>query len=257
MLCVLILLLASTACRPHWTPPLNPDPEQILREADADTSARRYEDALAKHVWFHQNALKLSPSLRGVRLSFALSSWVELGAVYPPALAKLQSIRDENAAKVCEGGHVREAFNDFESINKTLGNEDKTKDVFLWLHTNKPSVAKEVFDLAEPALVKSKEYRLCGDYLDADNSFQRQLDLYRQHMMMAQQRQRQFGAMMRDFGERTFSNSTATLVALLALNERKADAERIAAEALKEWNDPKFKEQLEKAKQGDVPAPWP
>ena len=224
MLCALFLLLASTACRPHWTPPLKPDPEQILHEAEADILAKRYEDALAKHVWFHQNALKLDPSFRGVRLSFALRSWVELGAIYPPALAKLQNLRDEAAAHVREGDHVWEAFKDFKSINKTLGNEDQTKDLFIWLHSNKPTVAKEVFGLAEPALIKAKEYRLCGGYLEAEASFQKQLNLYREHLKFAQKSQ--FGKRTQEFGEERFSNSTATLVALLVLNERKSLSEK-------------------------------
>ena len=51
--------------------------------------------------------------------------------------------------------------------------------------------------------------------------------------------------------------NTLTLVALLVLNERKADADRIAAAAVKEWDDPKFNRQMEKAKNGRLPAPWP
>lgn len=206
-------------------------------------------------MWYHHNALKHRPSFYGVRLSFALSAWAELGAAYPPALAKLQSIRDEAAKQVRAGNGSREAFHDFASINKTLEDDSKTKDLFVWLDSNKPSVAKEVFEMAQPALIKAKEYRLCGGYLEADKAFQRILQLYRENKRMA--KEREFGKRLQELGEKSFSNSAATLVALLALNERKADAERIAAEALTEWDAPKFKEQLEKAKQGSVPEPWP
>jgi hypothetical protein len=41
------------------------------------------------------------------------------------------------------------------------------------------------------------------------------------------------------------------------INERKADAQRVAEKALKERDDSAFREQLEKAKKGDVPPPWP
>jgi hypothetical protein len=51
--------------------------------------------------------------------------------------------------------------------------------------------------------------------------------------------------------------NTLTLVALFVLNERKADAERIAAEAAKQWDGPKFYKQMEKAKHGEVPARMP
>ncbi|MEI9962222.1 MAG: hypothetical protein WDM76_14140 [Limisphaerales bacterium] len=44
--------------RTGWRPPQNPDPNKILKEAESDTAAGRYTDALAKHVWYHENALK-------------------------------------------------------------------------------------------------------------------------------------------------------------------------------------------------------
>jgi tetratricopeptide (TPR) repeat protein len=253
-LCAFFVLMTSLA-HADWAPPPKPNPDRIFQEAKSDAAAGRYGDALAKHVWYHQNALKHKPSLYGVRLSFALSAWAELGAAYPPALEKLESIRDEAARNVREGKGSREAFHDFASINKTLEDESKTKDLFVWLDSNKPAVAKEVFEVAQPALIKAKEYRLCGSYLEADNAFQRILQLYRENKRIAQERE--FGKRLQEFGEKSFSNGTATLVALLVLNERKADAERIAAEAIKEWDDPRFKEQLEKAKKGSVPAPWP
>ena len=79
----------------NWGPGMNPDPSAILHEARADRRAGRFADALTKHVWFHENALKYVPSLSGVRLSFALTYWMELGAVYPAALRKLKRIRDD------------------------------------------------------------------------------------------------------------------------------------------------------------------
>ena len=51
---------------------------------------------------------------------------------------------------------------------------------------------------------------------------------------------------MKDFGQKGFANKTATLVALLVLNDRKSEAERISAKALKEWNSAEFKKQLKK-----------
>jgi hypothetical protein len=95
-----VLICASIVCSlsalfAEWAPPANPDPHKILDEAQDDARAGRYADALAKHVWFHENALKYEPSLAGVRLSFALGYWVAFGNSYPPALQKLKSIRDE------------------------------------------------------------------------------------------------------------------------------------------------------------------
>ncbi len=68
-----------------WAPPENPDPQDILAQAKQDTASGRYEDALAKHLWFHENALEYRSSLYGVRLSFALGDWTKLSHVYPLA----------------------------------------------------------------------------------------------------------------------------------------------------------------------------
>jgi hypothetical protein len=249
---VLVCIISTHA---DWIPPENPEPDKILDEARADFCAERYEDALAKHVWFFQNALKYDLALYGVRLSFALSDWVELGSVYPPALEKLKSVRDEAGKNVREGSAVRGNFHDFASINEYLGEDDKTKELFIWLDSNAHNLAEDVFDLALPALIKAKEYNLCGKYIDPDSYFQEILSRYNRTKAIAQSPK--FGEDLLDFANKSFLNDTATLVALLVVNGRKVDANRIAAEAIKEWDAPEFKEQLEKAKNGEMPIPWP
>jgi len=252
--CSPLLALWLIACdHEDWVLPENPNPSKILDEARADATAGRYKNALAKLVWFHRNALKYQPALYGVRLSFALGDWVALGKSYPPALMKLKATRDEAGQNAREGNTPRESFNDFAAINDEVKEEKKTKELFVWLDSNKPDVAKQVYDLAQPALVKAKEYRLCGKYIDPATSFQTILKRYQHNKQYA--RAPQFR--MQKLPEEMFSHSTTTLVALLVLNDRKEDAERIAAEALKEWADPQFKKQLEDAKNGNVPPPWP
>jgi len=41
------------------------------------------------------------------------------------------------------------------------------------------------------------------------------------------------------------------------INDRTADADWVAAEAVKEIDNPGLREQLEKARKGEVPPPWP
>jgi hypothetical protein len=253
----LAVLFQSTLLA-QWTPPKNPNPEKILDEARSDRNAGRYADALAKHLWFHENALKYQAGMGGVRLSFALSDWVELGNLYPPALLMLRTVRDEAGKKVREviGGHDSfQFFHDFASINEALEEQSKTTDLFVWLDANKSKSAKRVFSVAEPALIQSKQYRLCGKYIDADRSFGEIVSNY--HMLQSMAKSGKFGSEFREFTEEDFSNSTATLVALLALNDHKADAIRIAEKALKEHDDAEFKQTLEKAKKGELPPSWP
>lgn len=252
----LILVFAMTLpAFADWTPPDNPDPQVILQEAKADAMAKRYEDALAKHLWFHRNALKLKPGLYGVRLSFALSYWEKLGREYPPALAKLKTIRDDarTTATISKSKDAREAFHDFMSINQTLEEDIETKTLFAELDKENSPVAKEVFDIALPSLIKAKEYKLCGKYLEPESAFERSRKLFHENMRLA--KDPKFGDRLQQFAESRFLNDTATLVALLVVNDRKPEAIEIAAQAKKEWANDRFHVTLDKALKGVVPKP--
>lgn len=92
-----------------------------------------------------------------------------------------------------------------------------------------------------------------GRYLEPTEDFEHFRDQYRWAIQTAHEQ----GKPLDEFEQESFVHQITTLVALLVLNDRKAEADHIAAEALKERNDPSFKAELEKAKQGTVPAPWP
>jgi hypothetical protein len=55
----------------------------------------------------------------------------------------------------------------------------------------------------------------------------------------------------------SFRNETATLVAILSVNDRKIEASEIATLAKKELDDAEFHKELERALAGNVPVPWP
>ncbi|MCM3877390.1 MAG: hypothetical protein NEA02_13365 [Thermoanaerobaculia bacterium] len=239
-----------------WSPGGDPHPSAILDEAKADATSGRYAEALAKHVWFFENALKYAPSMSGVRLSFALSDWKTLSDSYPPALEKLKSERDEAAAKVRGSKDSRHSFNDFASINRELCEDAKTRELFLWLDANSPATASAVYDLAQPSLVKATEYVVCGRYLvDPDRSLERMVWFYREHQKTA--RDSEFRREMSDFADKSLSNGVGTLIALLVVNGRTADANRVADGAMKVRDDTAFRARIESALRGEVPPPWP
>jgi hypothetical protein len=246
---------APAVCSGAWTPPERPDPSAILNEAQADARAKRHADALAKHLWFHHNALKYQPSLYGVRLSFALGSWLDLGKQYPPALQALKEVRDRTGARLRDGKSSRGDFHDFSSINEVLGEEHTTAELFVWLDQNNAALARRSYGVAQKALIHAKLYELCGKYIDSKESLERILRLYREHQRMA--KDARFGADFMAFAERSLSHSAATLVALLALNNRGEEADQVAAAVLKERQDAGLRSQLTAAKKGVVPEPWP
>jgi tetratricopeptide (TPR) repeat protein len=254
---LLVLLLTHTSPS-DWTPPKHPDPVRILREAKFDVSAKRYEDALAKLVWFHENALKYDRGLAAVRLSYALSYWRDLGRAYPPAMTKLKAFRDQALDNVTKRNDVQAAFREFDAINAYLGEDARTKAVFVSLDAQDPAVAKEVFEIAQAALIKAKEYKLCGKYLEAEQAFSRATENFRDFRQRGSDEDNPLvRGSLRRFAEQTFSNESATLVALLVVNGRRSDAQRIADEAKKDWDDTSLHAALEKALDGQVPDPWP
>lgn len=257
MRALLALLLALTAVQApaQWTPPPAPDPSAILEEASTDVRAGRYADALAKHLWFHRNALSYRPSLYGVRLSFALSEWRELAERYSPALEALRGVRDESAARLKAGTGSRGDFHDLSSINENLGVEKETAELFAWLDLNRPGLAKQAYGIAQRALVMTRNYALCGKYLDPAGETERMLELHGHHeRMIARSR---FGEEMRAFARQSLANNAATLVALLVVNERPAEADEVMAAVLKAVPDEDLRAALGKARKGSVPAPWP
>jgi hypothetical protein len=208
---------AAAPAQAVWTPPANPDPQQILNEAQTDMIAGRYEDALAKHVWFYENALKINRASYGVRLSFALSYWKQLGLVYPPAKVKLGKFRNEAEKKVTSGQNVRESFHDFMAINSVLDDEKRTVALFKLLDKENTQAATSVFEIARLVLIKAGEIKLCSKYVDAKTDYPRFKEMYEQMVNLA--KDPQFGEQHKEFAQHSFTNEVTTLVALLVVSE--------------------------------------
>lgn len=257
-ICFLALILfafPSLGLADDWTPPDNPDPQAILREASVDAREKKYETALAKHLWFHENALRLNQAMTGVRLSFALSDWEKLGREYPPALEKLKSIRDSLEKRVKKGEDIGSGFHDLAAINRTLNEDSRTAESFRQLDSQNPKAATMAFHFVKPALVKDKAYELYVKYVDAKRDFLQMKHLYELNQQMAENPK--FGAKLSEHGSKTFRNGCTTLVAILVVTDRKTEAKEIAALAKKELDDAQFQEELEAALSGTVPKPWP
>lgn len=255
LLVLIFLVLIATPTFAEWAPPPHPDPRKILKEARKDTRQGHYEDALAKHVWFHRNALDYRRSLYGVRLSYALVDWHDLGEKYPSALTKLKEFRNQATRDVKIGQNVREPFHDLSSINRTLGEEFLTRDLFVWLDSHEVDSAKRVFDMAQPALVKEKEYKLCGKYIDPKTSFEQSIRILRAYRKFA--RDPTFGSDPTEIGNKIFAHRVTTLIALLVVNNRKPEAQKIAKKATKILENDTFENELEEALGGKVPEPFP
>lgn len=252
---LVLLIPGSGFADDEWMPPENPSPTVILREATADARSGNYERALAKHVWYHENALKIDDAEFGVRLSFALSYWLDLAKQYPPALEKLKEIRDATRAKVLESNDPFESFSDVAAIDRVLKEDAKTIDLFQTLDKNDPAKAKQVFRIAKRALIAEEEYELYLKYVDAKRDFEMLARNFEQLKKLNLPGLR--GGERDNFYERQFANESATLVAILVKGGKKDEAQTIAVAAKQKLDDTEFHQALADALEGVVPDPWP
>ena len=142
------------------------DARNALAEAKAFARSGEYEKALERHEWFHANALACDEALRGVRLSFALSDWAELAAVYPPAMKSLCALRDSGVAALAGADASAAIFHDVVAIHRTLGQSEETVLLFKKLDAENPELAKACFRYADELLLDTGEAELFCRYAD-------------------------------------------------------------------------------------------
>jgi len=243
----LLTFLMNLTLLAAWTPPENPNPQQILDEAQSDAKAGRYEDALAKHVWFHENALRVDPSYYGVRLSFALADWVKLGSQYPKALEKLREIRDEKDAKLRGGLRDRDLFDDVASINQYLGESTRTVSLFKELHSANPQFAQDSFELAVEALVEAGEFSLCKECLgDPDGRFSKMVESRKRGLEYAASKSGTTAQASVNAYNSIYVDAVCRLLKILAQTGDEAKAIEIQKQALAVCPDNRIEEALQK-----------
>ncbi|PWU10034.1 MAG: hypothetical protein C5B50_26215 [Verrucomicrobia bacterium] len=226
--CSLVALIILCGCAKTRVP--RDAAEQALDDARRLAESGDYAGALEKHVWFHNHALGVRPSYYGVRLSFALADWVELGQKYPPALEKLRSIRDAKASSLSTGLQNRELFHDVVAINQYLEQPVKTVVLFKEIDGSNPQFASKVYDLAQTALVDNKEYELAKKYLhDPEVRFAHAKENFEEGMRWAKQ---SGGEDSREAFEQIFTDDVTTIITILKETGDQDRARKIQSEAL-------------------------
>ena len=248
---LLLILITFLSCERGWEPSENPDPQQILHDAQDDFKGQRYDDALEKHIWFHDHALEYSPSMYGVRLSFALSYWKQLGDVYPPALQTMIKIRDNKADLLAQGKGNRNLFHDVMALNRTLGSDSLTVALFRSLDHEHQELAGQSWSIAKNAIIEAKAYDLVRKYMDSlEDEFGDVKEVYDRNVAMYGGEG--FGEDFKAYNENHFVEKTIILIDLaIALDEMK-EAKAIQTDALAILNDPRLNDviPIEKEKNG-------
>lgn len=153
---------------PSTTPPTRKRPNVAtdrLHAAHIAAHEGRHEFALAEYVWFHHHALEVEPSLYGVRLSFALSHWKELGEAYPPARLALTEIRDAKTATLLAAGGDKELFIDVCAINEYLDEPRATHALFIELEGRRAELAWAVAHDVLEVMVAVGDFSRAAQYM--------------------------------------------------------------------------------------------
>jgi hypothetical protein len=255
----------SSAAAERWAPPLGPNenpasrlkrlahnvasslaatnlpnPSQVLAEAKDLASKGHYEEALQRHIWYHNHALQYDPGQFGVRISFALSDWMELGRKYPKAKEALKEISGHDNREFAEGSGDFALFQEVAAINGYLQLEDDTIALFKRILKQDIALANRCYLVAEDLLVKKGEYDLCASLIPDSGS---RFNSIREDWERASRRSYplpQMQASLHRVTDENFVRQTRNLIEILVATGRKTEAEQIRNQALGVLDDPRL-----------------
>jgi hypothetical protein len=186
---------------------------------------------LQKYIWYHDHALEINQAHYGVRLSFALSYWIDLGKKYPKALDALKDIRDKKTARLVAGENNWPLFHDIVAINENLGESLATVEAFKKIQAARPDLASSVAEIADKALFDAKEYELERKYLGDPWC---RFDLFKCNLDFGIEYAKTHGASSRSrqASEHNFTHDVVRLIVLLDKTGDRDTASQIQAKAL-------------------------
>ena len=260
---------SNEAWSPTLAPDEKPDLQKILNSAKSLTDEGSYEDALQHYLWYFDHS-RNDAGQKGVRLSFALSDWIELGRRYPKAKQALVEIRDADARQFSTGTGYFDLFQEIAGINQYLNDTAATLTLFQSIEHGDPQLAGQCYPLVQGLLVQKGEYEKCLGYIgDPESAFDRIRDSRErmkkwedQQASRREQEKERFQAMAKTnpafahlpdfpvpppFADNNFVGQTRELIEVLVGAGHQADAEKIRDQALAVLDDARLKSAVSEA----------
>ncbi len=266
---------SASASAETWSPTLAPDQkpdfQTILNSAKSLTGEGRYEEALQRYLWYFDHS-RNDAGQKGVRLSFALSDWIELGRRYPKARQALLEIRDADARQFSTGNGYADLFQETAGINQYLNDPAATLALFKTIEAREPQLAEQCYPFVQILLMQQGEYEECLCYLgDPQAAFgrirqsrERLKQFEEQNAARNEDLRKRFQAMATTnpafahppfmpeppkFADDNFVGQTRQLIEILVGVGEIGDAEKIRDQALTVLNTPKLKSAVSDAQQ--------
>ena len=157
---------------------MNIDPGEVLNDARKARTSNDYSLSLEKYEWFFDNAIKINKSYYGVRLSYCLIEWAELGSQYPAAKAALIKKKEEAFNLFSESKSIT-CFHEYESICDALECQNEAVKVFKQTSDSDIELSRKLFTYVYPELAKNKEWEICRKYMgNGYNAYKELLELF-------------------------------------------------------------------------------
>ncbi|WP_448550808.1 hypothetical protein [Thalassotalea montiporae] len=245
------------ASLPKFAPTAPINLRQLANNDAEDINSEHYSLALAKRIWFHQNAVSIDPSISYVGSSFNVGAWGVIGDFYPPAKTLMRYATNHLKQTLLENPKNKlEEMLEYRSLNNALHRADNTYELFLWLDENHPDVASANFHLFREALTERQAFHLYSkytkpqiDYADLVSGYLHSNNAIESKGLQAQDKIDK----IRLFHKNRFIYDVSRLVAILAINNRAEEAELIVKKAQLELPSQEFTNSLIRALDGELP----
>lgn len=140
------------------------DPSEVLKEARYALKQKEYATALEKYQWFYDNSLKIKESFYGVRLSYCLADWAQLGKAYPPAMDALL-IEKNKSLDSFKKTYSRVSFHEYSSIAEYLDHQEEVFNQFLFLCESKKEITHNLFRFVYDYCANNHMWSICREYM--------------------------------------------------------------------------------------------
>jgi hypothetical protein len=159
-------------------------PRKTLARARKAFGEGDFEEALEAYEHFFDHALENSSAWYGVRLSYCLSEWAELGKAYPPAHDRLEQ-KAEEALGLFDQTKGPERFHDFHAICRSLGRLQEPLARFLRVHEADRELAQSIVGSVWKDLIEDRQWVVCSSYLrDPVANYKRELAGFKESMIL-------------------------------------------------------------------------
>jgi len=166
----------------------------------------------------------------GPRASFLLEAWHELAEHYSPALDTLVYHQRRLLGKAGSDDFEMSDFSDLRAINRTLGEEEKTLEVFLQAHRDQPERAENFYFFTGALLIDAGEYEVYLHY-NPDPAFAFEGARYSRESSLSGIRQGDLDPDHRGFVDSQFEIKLESLIAALSFTEREEELAEVMRRA--------------------------